>query len=284
MDYANPDALVSTDWLAQHLDSPDVRIVDATWFLPTMGRDAQAEYAACHIPGAVYFDIDAVCDETSPLPHMLPRPEKFSSMVRKLGLGDGERIVIYDNNGMIAGARAWWMFRVFGHDDVAVLNGGLGKWQAEGRPVTDEATLPRERHFTARTNRLLVRELEQVRANLDDKREVYVDARARGRFDGAEPEFRPGLASGHIPESVNLPYNRLLDRKDGTMLPADDISAQFAAIGLTPGRDAIATTCGSGVSACVLSLGLYLIGSKDVAVYDGSWTEWGGRDDTPKAP
>jgi thiosulfate/3-mercaptopyruvate sulfurtransferase len=275
------DALVSTDWLAERLGAPDVKVADATYFLPTMGRDAKAEYRLAHIPGAVYFDIDDIADSDDPLPHMLPDAAKFSSRVRRLGLGDGVRIVLYDNNRYSASARAWWMFRVFGHGDVAVLDGGLAKWRAEGRPVDDALVTPREAHFTARRNNLLVRDLEQMRANLVSRRELVIDARAAGRFAGSEPEPRAGLRSGHIPGSVCLPYTDLI-RPDGTLAPADELRRRFAEMG-ADGRP-IATTCGSGVTAGTLALALYEIGVPEVAVYDGSWTEWGGRADTPVEP
>jgi thiosulfate/3-mercaptopyruvate sulfurtransferase len=272
------DALVSTEWLAERLGAPDVKVADATYFLPTMHRDGGAEYREAHIPAAVYFDIDDIADKENPLPHMLPDAAKFSSRVRSLGLGDGVRIVLYDNNHFSASARAWWMFRVFGHNDVAVLDGGLGKWRAEGRPVDDAVVTPREAHFTARQNHLLVRDLEQMRANLVSRRELVIDARAAGRFAGSEPEPRAGLRSGHIPGSVCLPYLDLI-RPDGTLAPADELLRRFAEAG-SDGRP-IATTCGSGVTAGTLALALYEIGVPEVAVYDGSWTEWGGRADTP---
>jgi thiosulfate/3-mercaptopyruvate sulfurtransferase len=272
------DALVSTEWLAERLGAPDVKVADATYFLPTMRRDAGAEYREAHIPGAVYFDIDDIADKQNPLPHMLPDAAKFSSRVRRLGLGDGVRILLYDNNHFSASARAWWMFRVFGHNDVAVLDGGLGKWRAEGRPIDDAVVTPREAHFTARQNHLLVRDLEQMRANLVSRRELVIDARAAGRFAGSEPEPRAGLRSGHIPGSVCLPYLDLI-RPDGTLAPADELRRRFAEAG-SDGRP-IATTCGSGVTAGTLALALYEIGVPEAAVYDGSWTEWGGRADTP---
>lgn len=271
--------LVSTEWLASHLAAPDVRVVDASWFMPGSGRDGAAEYEAAHIPGAVFFDIDEIADERSPLPHMLPAPEKFSSRVRRLGLGDGVRIVVYDAGGWMAAPRAWWMFRVFGHDDVAVLDGGLARWRAEGRAIDDHPTLPGERHFTARLNSLLVRDCEQMLANLGSAREQVVDARGPGRFDGTEPEPRPGLRGGHIPESVNLPFGRLLDG-DGRLKPPPALRVAFEAAGVDLGRPVVAT-CGSGVSAAVLVLGLDVLGHRDAALYDGSWSEWGGRDDTP---
>ncbi|MBM3598488.1 MAG: 3-mercaptopyruvate sulfurtransferase [Alphaproteobacteria bacterium] len=277
--YAKPDALVSTQWLADHLRAPDVRVVDATYFLPHMKRNARQEYEQRHIPGAVFFDIDEIKDETNPLPHMLPSPEKFSARVRKLGLGDGVKIVCYDQHGLMSAARAWWMFRVFGHNDVAVLDGGLPKWTAEGRPVEDTVTMPAERHFTARFNNFLVRNLDQLRANLDTKRENVIDARAAGRFKGVEPEIWPSRP-GHMPGALNLPYADLLDPKDKTFLPADQLAQKFKAAGIDMSRPA-ACSCGSGVTACILALGFYLLGRDDVAVYDGSWAEWGGRNDTP---
>ncbi len=272
------DALVSTDWLAERLGAPDVKVADATWFLPPMGRDAKQEYRDAHIPGAVYFDIDDIADSESPLPHMLPDAAKFSSRVRQLGLGDGVRIVLYDNNRYSASARAWWMFRVFGHNDVAVLDGGLAKWRAEGRPVDDAEVIPRERHFTARQNHLLVRDLEQMRANLVSRRDLVIDARSAGRFAGTEPEPRAGLRSGHVPGSICVPFLEVIG-PDGTLAPAEELQKKFAEAGID--QRPIATTCGSGVTACTLALALYEIGRPEVAVYDGSWTEWGGRADTP---
>jgi thiosulfate/3-mercaptopyruvate sulfurtransferase len=278
--YANPEALVSTAWLAERLTAPDVRIVDASWYLPQLKRDAKAEYRAAHIPGAVFFDIDEIADTANPLPHMLPSPEKFTSRMRKLGLGDGSRIVVYDGSGVNSSApRAWWMFRVFGHRDVAVLDGGFRKWQAEGRPIEDLPPVPRERHFTARFDRTLVRDIDQMQANLAAGREQVVDARARGRFLGSEPEPRPGLRGGHIPGSRNLPFQELVDA-DGTMLNAATLRKRVAEAGIDMSRPVVAS-CGSGVTACVLALSLHLLGHREVAVYDGSWAEWGSRTDTP---
>ncbi|MSP87256.1 MAG: 3-mercaptopyruvate sulfurtransferase [Alphaproteobacteria bacterium] len=280
MPYAKPEALVSTAWLADHMTAPDLRIVDATYFLPHIKRDARAEYAQRHIPGAVFFDIDDIKDEANPLPHMLPSPEKFSSRVRKLGLGDGNRIVCYDTHGLMSAARAWWMFRVFGHNDVAVLDGGLPKWFAEGRPVDETIPMPVERHFTARRNNFLVRDFDQMRANLTAKRETVLDARSAGRFNGIEPEIRPNTRSGHMPGARNLPYTELLDPATKTVLPADQLAARFNRTGIDM-KGPVVCSCGSGVTAGILTLGLYLLGRDDVAVYDGSWSEWGGRTDTP---
>lgn len=281
MTYVNGDALVSTEWLADHLKAPDLRIVDASWYLPFMKRDGKTEYAERHIPGAVYFDIDEISDTDSNLPHMLPSPEKFAARMRRLGIGDGNRIVVYDgSDNHLSAPRAWWMFRVFGHTDVAVLNGGLKKWLAEGRPVEDLPPLPRERHFTARRNDLLVRDADQMRANLGSQREQVVDARSKGRFEGTEPEPRAGLRGGHIPGSRNLPAAALTDPATGLFKEAVDLKVLFQDAGVDMARPVV-TSCGSGVSACALTLALHLIGHRQVAVYDGSWTEWGGRTDLP---
>jgi len=273
------NALVSTDWLAEHAKAPDIRVVDATYTLPTLKRHPRAEYEEAHIPGAVFFDIDDVADAAADLPHMVPDATKFSSRVRKLGLGDGVRIVVYDNNRFSASARVWWMFRMFGHDDVVVLDGGLGKWRSEGHPVDDHPVTPTERHFTARQNNLLYRDIDQIRAHVVNPAEQLVDARSAGRFRGEEAEPRAGQRAGHIPHSLNLPHTELV-APDGTFMPLETLRQRFAKAGVDP-RKPIATTCGSGVTACTLALALYQLGVPDVAVYDGSWTEWGGRADTP---
>ncbi|MEO1089148.1 MAG: 3-mercaptopyruvate sulfurtransferase [Pseudomonadota bacterium] len=275
-------ALVSTDWLATHLASPDVRVVDATWVLPDSGRDARAEFEQRHIPGAVYFDIDDVSDESSTLPHMVPSAAKFSARARRLGLGDGARVVVYDDNTFFASARVWWMFKLFGHGDVAVLDGGLKKWIAEERPVDDLPRAPTERHYTARENTLILRNLDQMRRNLTTKREQVVDSRSPGRFRGDEPEPRQGLRAGHIPGSVNVPYSQLVDADERTLLPVDTLKEAFEAAGLDLGKP-ITSTCGSGVSAAIVNLALYELGHADTALYDGSWTEWGSEKDTPVA-
>jgi thiosulfate/3-mercaptopyruvate sulfurtransferase len=283
MTYAHPESLVSTEWLAQHLEAPDLRVVDASWYLPAQGKNGRAEYEAGHIPGAVFFDIDEIADTESDLPHMLPSPEKFAARVRKLGLGDGNRIVVYDQLGLMSAARVWWMFRVFGHKDIALLDGGVPKWIAEGRPTEDRLPQPRERHFTARYNNLMVRDLAQMKHNLDSKREQVVDARSAGRFDGSEKEPRQGLRSGHIPGSRNIPFTELLDPKTKTLLPAPTIADRFRKAGVDLSKPVV-TSCGSGVTAAVLAFGLHLIGHPDVALYDGSWSEWGRPGDTPVEP
>jgi thiosulfate/3-mercaptopyruvate sulfurtransferase len=282
MSYANPDALVSTEWLAAHLDAPDLRIVDGTFTLPGVKPTGRELYDARHIPGAVFFDIDGIADEQNPLPHMLPSPEKFSARMRKLGLGDGHKIVVYDSAGLSSAARPWWMLRVFGHRDVAILDGGLPKWQAEGRPVTDDVPVLRERHFTARLNTLLVRDKGQLLDNLTTGREQVIDARSRGRFEGSAKEPRAGLRSGHIPGSLNLPFDELTDRQTRTLLPAETLGALFTKAGLERGKPVVAS-CGSGVTACALAFGLHLLGWPEAAVYDGSWSEWGLPGDTPVA-
>ncbi len=276
----NSDAVVSTEWLAEHLAAPDVRVIDASYYLPHEGLNPRDEFDLQHIPGAVFFDLDEIADSATDLPLMLPAPEKFSSKVRKLGLGDGVRLVIYDQRGLFSAPRVWWTFRHFGHDDVAVLDGGLPRWLAEGRAIEDGPARPEERHFTARTNSFMLRDKEQIRANLESRREQVLDARGRGRFDGSEPELWPGRRQGHIPGSLNLPYTDLIERETQTLRPADELHALFTAAGVDMKRPVV-TTCGSGITAAVLALGLHIAGHPDVALYDGSWAEWGLPGDTP---
>jgi len=274
------EALVSTEWLAENLGAPDLRVVDASYYLPGEGLDPRQEFEAQHIPGAVFFDIDAIKDPASELPHMVPPPHIFSSKVRKLGLGDGLRLVIYDQRGLFSAPRVWWTFRYFGHDDVAVLDGGLPKWLNEGRPVEEGEAHPEERHFTPRMNSFLLRDRGQLMANLASKAEQVLDARSSARFEGGAPEPRQGLRSGHIPGSRNLPFTDLIDPQRQTLLDSDALQARFAAAGIDLHRPVV-TTCGSGVTAAVLALGLHRVGHRDVAVYDGSWSEWGLTADTP---
>ncbi len=274
------DAVVSTAWLAEHLSAPDVHVVDASYYLPHEGLDAGQEFALHHIPGAVFFDIDEIADSRTDLPHMVPPPEKFSSRVRKLGLGDGVRIVVYDQRGIWSAPRVWWTFRYFGHSDVAVLDGGLVKWLAEGRPVEEGPTRPLERHFTPRVNSFLLRDREQMMANIASRREQVLDARSTGRFEGSAAELWPGRRGGHIPGSLNLPFDRLLDRESQTLRPAAELRTEIEAAGVDMTKPVV-TTCGSGVTAAILALGLHVAGHRDVALYDGSWAEWGLPGDTP---
>lgn len=280
MQYAHPEALVSTEWLADHLNT--VRIVDASYFIPGGKRNAKEEYDAKHIPGAVWFNIDDICLPGSDLPHMFPSAEDFSAKVGALGIGDGDKIVVYDlNGGGLAAARVWFTFRVFGHDNVAMLNGSLPKWEAEGRPVTDEIPSPAPATFSATKNDALVRDIEQMLANVDSAAEQVIDARAKERYEGTAPEPREGSRPGHIPGSLSLPFNLLFDKDNNfVMRDADELSAAFAAAGLDLDGP-ISATCGSGVTASMLAFGMYLVGKTDVAVYDGSWSEWGMRPDTP---
>ncbi len=273
------DPLVTTAWLAERLDAPDIKLVDASWYLPAEDRDPKAEYAAAHIPGAVFFDIDEISTEGTDLPHMLPLPAKFGSRVQKLGIGDGARIVIYDGWGVRSAARAWWTFRVMGHEDVVVLDGGLPKWIAEGRPVTDRATPVRDRHFTVRVANDLVRDRGQVARSLDTKREQVVDARPAARFRGETPEPRPGLKAGHMPGAFSLPMSELI-APDGTMKPKASLEKLFSDAGVDI-RKPVVTSCGSGITACVLALGLARLGRWRTAVYDGSWAEWGQAEGCP---
>ncbi len=281
MNYANPDSLVSTAWLADHMNAPDVRVVDASWFMPAANRDPLAEFEDQHIPGSVYYSIDHIVDTDSDLPHMLPSPEKFSSMVRKLGLGDGNRIIIYDNNNGMASCRAWWSFRVFGYSDVAVLDGGLKKWIAEDRPLADLSDRPTPKHFTAHFDHTRLRNRDQVLKNLETGRAQVIDARPPGRFNGTDAEPRTDLRSGRIPGSLNVPFPKIFEADPyATMRPADDLKTIFESAGLDLTKPVIAS-CGSGVTACGLAFALHLIGHDEVAVYDGSWTEWGSDHTCP---
>mgnify|MGYP000467513842 CR=1 FL=1 len=275
----DPKTLVSTEWLAAHLKDPDLRILDASWYLPGSPRNARAEYDAAHIPGARFFDIDEISDQRSSLPHMAPPPEKFISRMRAMGVGDGHQVVVYDGSGLFSAARVWWTFRLMGKTDVAVLDGGFPKWQAEGRDVEDMPPVMRDRHMMVSRQNHLVKDVTQVAHASKLGEAEIIDARGAARFKGEVPEPRPGLRSGHIPGSKNVPFSTLLN-PDGTMKTVDAIRATFEAAGVNLGKPAI-TTCGSGVTAAVLSLALERLGHKNHALYDGSWAEWGMYDDLP---
>jgi len=275
--------LVETDWLEAHLNAPDVIIVDGNWYLPNDPRDAYEEHMQARIPGAVFFDIDKISDKSSSLPHMLPSPEQFSSQMRKMGIGDGMRVVVYDAQGMFSAARVWWTFRAMGKDDVAVLNGGLAKWTAEGRPQEDGPPNERGvRHFTSRRNAELIRDRDEILKVMDDGSEQIVDARAADRFRGEAPEPRAGLRSGHIPGSLNLPYPELLN-SDGTFKPAEELKKVFQTAGVDLAKP-VTNTCGSGVTASIAALALAILGHRHVSVYDGSWSEWGADESLPINP
>ncbi len=272
--------IVETDWLASHLGAPGLIILDGSWHLPTAGRDAKAEYLAEHIPGALFFDIDDLVDEKSKLPHMLPPTPKFASRMKKMGIGDGMKIVVYDSYGLFSAARVWWTFRAMGHKDVAVLNGGLKKWKAEGRPLDDGAPVPRTaRHFTPLQNNELLRDLEDMKGYAAKKNMQIVDARPAGRFEGKDPEPRPGLRQGHIPGSKNVPSSMIVNA-DGTLKSREDLAKIFKEAGINPANPVV-TTCGSGVTASMLSLALAVLGQTNAAVYDGAWAEWGQDNGLP---
>jgi thiosulfate/3-mercaptopyruvate sulfurtransferase len=280
MPYAHPEALVGTEWLAAHLDDPHVRVVDCSFKLPGVTPTARADYDTGHIPGAVFFDIDDIAEPGTSLPHMIPPADLFARKIGALGIGDGDRVIVYDGNGLSSAGRAWWMLRLFGHHNVALLDGGLPKWKAEGRPLDTAIPSPASRQFTARLDPTLVRSKAAVLDNLATRREQVVDARAAGRFDGTTAETRPGLRSGHIPGSRNLPYEQVTDPATRQLRNAEQLTALFREAGVALDRP-IMTSCGSGVTACALAFALHLIGHPRAAVYDGSWSEWGLPGDTP---
>ena len=272
--------LISTDWLAERLGERDLVVVDGSWYLPAMNRDGFKEYQGAHIPGAVYFDIDEISDHGAGLPHMLPSPEAFALHMRRLGIGDGMKIVVYDGAGLFSAPRVWWTFRVFGAKDVFILEGGFPKWRAEGRPIDAGMTSRPAARFTPRLDQALVADLDRVEKALALGTAQVVDVRPAARFRGEAAEPRPGVRSGHMPGSRNVPSTELI--KDGALAPPEKIRAALAASGVDPDKPVIAS-CGSGVSAAVLWLALDSIGKSPHALYDGSWADWGSRSDKPVA-
>jgi thiosulfate/3-mercaptopyruvate sulfurtransferase len=276
------DPVVSPAWLAERLDAPDNRVIDATRFMPNDPRNAKALYDERRIPGAIFFDIDEIADTASPLPHMLPAPEKFASRMKKAGVGDGTRVVVYDNQGLFSAARVWWSFRVMGHEDVVVLDGGFPAWERAGYPIEDGPPKARmERHFTPRVRSDLVRDITDVRRAVDSGRTPIFDARPGPRFRGEAAEPRAGLKSGHMPGARSLSSGSLVN-ENGQLKSVEELKTLFADAGADTAQTAICT-CGSGITAAIIALALARLGRWDAAVYDGSWAEWGGRDDTPIA-
>lgn len=282
MPYAHPESLVSTEWLAEHIRDPNIRILDSSFKQPGVKPTAREDYDAGHIPGAVYFDIDDVAQPDTALPHMIPSAERFAEKMAERGIGNDDKVIVYDANGLSSAGRAWWMLRLFGHDNVALLDGGLPKWKREGRPIETATPSVPKRRFSARFRPELVRSKADVIANMASKNELVVDARSAGRFDGSAEETWPGRRRGHIPGSRNVPFDLVTDPQTKQLKNAEALRAIFDEAGVPPGAK-IVTSCGSGVTACAVAFALHLIGRPDAAVYDGSWSEWGLPDGPPIA-
>lgn len=275
-----PSIFVSAEWLEPEREKPDLVVVDGSWYLPTMKRDGRAEYHAAHVPGAVYFDVDEVKDINSTLPHMLPPPEVFALHMARLGISDGQRIVVYDGAGLYSAPRVWFTFRLFGAKDVFILEGGFPHWRAEGYPVETGTIVREPGHFKPKRDPSLVADMGKVAAALEDRSAQIIDARPAGRFSGEVPEPRAGVASGHMPGSINVPYERLIE--NGKLVSPAQVRQVFSEAGFKPGAPVI-TSCGSGVSAAILNVALESIGERPSAIYDGSWAEWGTNPTMPKA-
>jgi thiosulfate/3-mercaptopyruvate sulfurtransferase len=272
--------IVSTQWLAEHINDPDLVILDATFHLPNVPFNAREDYTHEHIPGALFFELDAVADQACSLPHMLPSPEIFSAIMGMMGISNNKTVIAYDSYGLFSASRVWWMLRIFGHENIAILDGGLPKWQQEGHPVTDRIETPTPASFKADFNPAMVVHRDEVKIASETGDSSIFDARSNDRFTGKEEEPRPGMSSGHIPKSTNIPFGSLLHEIEQTLLDEDDLRKVFDAAGYRPGKPIICS-CGSGVTACTIALGLHLIGEKNVKVYDGSWSEWGANHNLP---
>ncbi len=271
----DPTRLVSTEWLSKHIDDPDLRVVDASWYLPGEDRNPFEEYKKSHIPGARFFDIDEIADQESELPHMVPSQELFATKVKTMGIGDGHQIVVYDTAGIFSSPRVWWLFKLMGHREIAVLDGGYPKWLNEGREVEDILPLFQERHYTVRKQAQKVKSYNEVQTASEEGFSQILDARSSARFKGLAPEPRPGLRAGNIPNSLNLPYTNLLTQ-NGTMKEKDDLLEALKKVGIDLAKPVI-TTCGSGITAAILYLALELVGHRNISLYDGSWVEWGSK-------
>ena len=282
MSKCSKQTLVNAEWLAANLGTPRICVVDGSWHLPTLGRDPQTEFAGQHIPGAVFFDVDQISDDENPLPHMVPSEEKFATEIGALGIRNEDHIIAYDATGVGSAARVWWMFRLFGHRRVSVLNGGLPAWVKSGGSLENSTQVPTSTEYAARLNPALLRKFKDLLGNIESNAELVLDARTPGRYAGTEPEPRPGLRSGHIPKSLNLPFLDLYDLDTHLMKSGKQLEKVFTEAGVEHGKNVI-TSCGSGITACNLALALHIIGHTDVAVYDGSWSEWGARKAIPVA-